>query len=277
MVCAVVSATAWSARPVDSPKPETGRVQLTQRRRAAPSRALKVLFASKTSPGPAPRWPCTAARLRPQRPRRAAVLLGRQPLPLTRHTRQWRSTSGKWVSYLRVSTGRHCVSTSSPPTCRTLASCRRCAQADQHRYHGCTDRPPGAALSRAATVPAPSFPGNDARSAAAIRQRADARGGTHPNKALQATPATSLRAIVAGLNTQGIPTERGRGVRSVGYPHLQHLHRNNFAPQCSAKGGADVRKSVGSQFHPRVLFFPNFLPSDFWFVFRGFFWNFLVL
>jgi hypothetical protein len=30
-----------------APKPETGRVQLTQRRRAAPSRALKVLFASK--------------------------------------------------------------------------------------------------------------------------------------------------------------------------------------------------------------------------------------
>jgi hypothetical protein len=57
-----------------APKPETGRVQLTQRRRAAPSRALKVLFASKAN-GRArpPSGPTRPRGFAPNEPRRAAV------------------------------------------------------------------------------------------------------------------------------------------------------------------------------------------------------------
>jgi len=52
-----------------------------------------------------------------------------------------------------------------------------------------------------------------ARSTAALRKRADERAADiGPTvKALQAAGATSLRAIAAGLNNQGIPTSRGQG------------------------------------------------------------------
>src|SRR6266851_1937280 len=52
-----------------------------------------------------------------------------------------------------------------------------------------------------------------ARSTAVLQQRADARAADiGPTvKALQAAGATSLRAIAAGLNEQGIPTARGVG------------------------------------------------------------------
>jgi DNA invertase Pin-like site-specific DNA recombinase len=52
-----------------------------------------------------------------------------------------------------------------------------------------------------------------ALSAAAIQRRADGRAAdiAPTIKALQAAGATSLRAIAAGLNEQGIPTARGGG------------------------------------------------------------------
>jgi DNA invertase Pin-like site-specific DNA recombinase len=52
-----------------------------------------------------------------------------------------------------------------------------------------------------------------ALSAAALQKRADARAAdvAPAIKSLQATGATSLRAIAAGLNDQGIPTARGSG------------------------------------------------------------------
>ena len=52
-----------------------------------------------------------------------------------------------------------------------------------------------------------------ARARAVVQQRADARAADiGPTiKALQAAGATSLRAIAAGLNQQGIPTSRGAG------------------------------------------------------------------
>jgi DNA invertase Pin-like site-specific DNA recombinase len=52
-----------------------------------------------------------------------------------------------------------------------------------------------------------------ARSTAVLQQRADARAADiGPTvKALQAAGATSLRAIAAGLNEQGIPTAKGNG------------------------------------------------------------------
>ena len=52
-----------------------------------------------------------------------------------------------------------------------------------------------------------------ARSTAVLQQRADARAADiGPTiKTLQAAGATSLRAIAAGLNEQGIPTARGNG------------------------------------------------------------------
>lgn len=52
---------------------------------------------------------------------------------------------------------------------------------------------------------------------AVIQQRADARASDiGPTvKALQAAGATSLRAIAAGLNAQGIPTARGQGTWSA--------------------------------------------------------------
>lgn len=52
-----------------------------------------------------------------------------------------------------------------------------------------------------------------ARSTAVLQQRADARAADiGPTvKALQAAGATSLRAIAAGLNAQGIPTAKGNG------------------------------------------------------------------
>jgi DNA invertase Pin-like site-specific DNA recombinase len=52
-----------------------------------------------------------------------------------------------------------------------------------------------------------------AKAMAVIQQRADARAAeVAPTiKALQAAGATSLRAIAAGLNAQGIPTARGQG------------------------------------------------------------------
>jgi hypothetical protein len=51
-----------------------------------------------------------------------------------------------------------------------------------------------------------------ALSKAALQQRADARPTV---KALQAAGAMSLRAIAAGLYTQGIPTARGQGAWSA--------------------------------------------------------------
>jgi DNA invertase Pin-like site-specific DNA recombinase len=56
-----------------------------------------------------------------------------------------------------------------------------------------------------------------ALSTAALQQRADARAADiGPTiKALQAAGATSLRAIAAGLNAQGIPTARGGGIWSA--------------------------------------------------------------
>ena len=52
-----------------------------------------------------------------------------------------------------------------------------------------------------------------ALSTAALRERANARAAdiAPTVKALQAAGATSLRAIAAGLNAQGIPTARGQG------------------------------------------------------------------
>src|SRR5260221_555978 len=52
-----------------------------------------------------------------------------------------------------------------------------------------------------------------ALSTAALRERANARAAdiAPTVKALQAAGATSLRAIAAGLNAQGIPTARGSG------------------------------------------------------------------
>jgi DNA invertase Pin-like site-specific DNA recombinase len=52
-----------------------------------------------------------------------------------------------------------------------------------------------------------------ARSTAVLQQRADARAAdiAPTVKALQAAGATSLRAIAAGLNEQGIPTAKGNG------------------------------------------------------------------
>jgi DNA invertase Pin-like site-specific DNA recombinase len=52
-----------------------------------------------------------------------------------------------------------------------------------------------------------------ARSTAVLQQRADARAADiGPTvRALQAAGATSLRAIAAGLNAQGIPTAKGSG------------------------------------------------------------------
>ena len=52
-----------------------------------------------------------------------------------------------------------------------------------------------------------------ARARAVVQQRADSRAADiGPTiKALQAAGATSLRAIAAGLNQQGIPTSRGAG------------------------------------------------------------------
>jgi DNA invertase Pin-like site-specific DNA recombinase len=52
-----------------------------------------------------------------------------------------------------------------------------------------------------------------AKAQAAVQQRADARAAdVAPTiKALQAAGATSLRAIAAGLNAQGIPTAKGNG------------------------------------------------------------------
>jgi DNA invertase Pin-like site-specific DNA recombinase len=52
-----------------------------------------------------------------------------------------------------------------------------------------------------------------ALSAAALQKRADARAAdvAPAIKSLQAAGATSLRAIAAGLNDQGIPTARGSG------------------------------------------------------------------
>lgn len=54
-------------------------------------------------------------------------------------------------------------------------------------------------------------------STSALQQRADARAAdiAPTVKALQAAGATSLRAIAAGLNAQGIPTARGQGVWSA--------------------------------------------------------------
>ncbi|SHG81258.1 recombinase family protein [Bradyrhizobium erythrophlei] len=56
-----------------------------------------------------------------------------------------------------------------------------------------------------------------ALSTVALQQRADARAADiGPTiKALQAAGATSLRAIAAGLNAQGIPTARGSGTWSA--------------------------------------------------------------
>jgi DNA invertase Pin-like site-specific DNA recombinase len=56
-----------------------------------------------------------------------------------------------------------------------------------------------------------------ALSKVALQQRADARAADiGPTiKALQAAGATSLRAIAAGLNEQGIPTARGSGTWSA--------------------------------------------------------------
>lgn len=50
-----------------------------------------------------------------------------------------------------------------------------------------------------------------AHAAAAIRERADRRAADvlPAIRTLQATGATSLRAIAKGLNSQGIPTARG--------------------------------------------------------------------
>jgi Recombinase len=58
--------------------------------------------------------------------------------------------------------------------------------------------------------------GSDAARAAAIRAVQDRAAGRATDlaptiKALQAAGATSLRAIAAGLNDQGIPTARGEG------------------------------------------------------------------
>jgi DNA invertase Pin-like site-specific DNA recombinase len=52
-----------------------------------------------------------------------------------------------------------------------------------------------------------------AKAVAVVQQRADARAAdiAPTIKALQAGGATSLRAIAAGLNAQGIPTARGAG------------------------------------------------------------------
>ena len=54
-------------------------------------------------------------------------------------------------------------------------------------------------------------------SAAALQTRAAARASdiAPTIKALQAAGATSLRAIAAGLNEQGIPTARGSGTWSA--------------------------------------------------------------
>jgi DNA invertase Pin-like site-specific DNA recombinase len=56
-----------------------------------------------------------------------------------------------------------------------------------------------------------------ALSKAALQRRADARAAdiAPTVKALQAAGATSLRAIAAGLNAQGIPTPRGAGTWSA--------------------------------------------------------------
>jgi hypothetical protein len=55
------------------------------------------------------------------------------------------------------------------------------------------------------------------RSTAVVQQRADARASdVAPTiKAIQAAGHTSLRAIAAALNAQGIPTARGQGVWSA--------------------------------------------------------------
>jgi DNA invertase Pin-like site-specific DNA recombinase len=56
-----------------------------------------------------------------------------------------------------------------------------------------------------------------AKAQAAVQQRADARASdiAPTIKALQAAGATSLRAIAAGLNAQGIPTAKGNGTWSA--------------------------------------------------------------
>ena len=56
-----------------------------------------------------------------------------------------------------------------------------------------------------------------AKSTAALQKRADDRAAdiAPTVKALQAGGATSLRAIAAGLNAQGIPTARGQGTWSA--------------------------------------------------------------
>jgi len=50
-----------------------------------------------------------------------------------------------------------------------------------------------------------------ARSATVLQLRADAKAAGPTIKGLQPAGATSLRAIAAGLNVQGVPTARGQG------------------------------------------------------------------
>jgi DNA invertase Pin-like site-specific DNA recombinase len=59
--------------------------------------------------------------------------------------------------------------------------------------------------------------GDLVKARAVIQQRTDARAADiGPTvKALQAAGATSLRAIAAGLNAQGIPTSKGNGTWSA--------------------------------------------------------------